>query len=71
MAFWGSVTQADTDPCLGGRHVGAGTSVDDLVSLLVAQRHMKISHPVPVTIGGYHGAELSRMVTSAEFAVAD
>jgi hypothetical protein len=55
LAFWGSVTQVDTDPCLGGKHVGAGTSVHDLASLLVAQRHMRTSQPVPVTIGGYHG----------------
>ena len=55
MAFWGSVTKVDTDPCLGGRHVGAGTSVHDLASLLIAQRHMKTTHPVPVTIGGYPG----------------
>jgi hypothetical protein len=58
MAFWGSVTQVDTDPCLGGKHISAGTSVHDLASLLVAQRHMKTSQPVPVTIGGYHGVYL-------------
>jgi len=58
MAFWGKVTQVDTDPCLGGKHVGAGTSVHDLASLLVAQRHMKTTRPVPVTIGGYHGLYL-------------
>ena len=62
LAFWGKVTQVDTDPCLGGKHVGAGTSVQDLVSLLVAQRHMKTSHPVPVTIGGYHGVYLKSTV---------
>jgi hypothetical protein len=62
MAFWGSVTQVDTDPCLGGKHVGAGTSVHDLASLLVAQRHMKTSQPVPVTIGGYHGVYLKSTV---------
>jgi hypothetical protein len=56
MAFWGKVTQVDTDPCLGGKHVSAGTSVHDLASLLAAQRHMKTTQPVPVTIGGYHGA---------------
>ena len=32
MAFWGKVTQVDTDPCLGGKHVGAGTSVHDLAA---------------------------------------
>ena len=58
MAFWGKVTQVDTDPCLGGKHVGAGTSVHDLASLLAAQRHMKTTQPVPVTIGGYHGVYL-------------
>jgi hypothetical protein len=58
MAFWGKVTQVDTDPCLGGEHVGAGTSVHDLAALLVAQRHMKTTQPVPVTIGGYHGLYL-------------
>ncbi len=58
MAFWGKVTQVDTDPCLGGKHVGAGTSVHDLASLLAAQRHMKTTQPVPVTIGGYHGLYL-------------
>jgi hypothetical protein len=62
MAFWGRVRQVDTDPCLGGRHVGAGTTVHDLVSLLVAQRHMKTSNPVPVTIGGYHGVYLKSTV---------
>jgi hypothetical protein len=62
MAFWGSVTQVDTDPCLGGKHVGAGTSVRDLASLLVAQRHMKTTHPVPVTVGGYHGVYLKSIV---------
>jgi hypothetical protein len=62
LAFWGSVTQVDTDPCLGGKHVGAGTTVHDLVSLLVAQRHMKTSHPVPVTVGGYHGVYLRSTV---------
>jgi hypothetical protein len=55
LAFWGSVTKVDTDPCFGGKHVRAGTSVHDLVSLLVAQRHITTSPPVPVTIGGYHG----------------
>jgi hypothetical protein len=55
MAFWGKVTQVDTDPCLGGKHVRAGTSVHDLASALVAQRHMKTTQPVPVTIGGYQG----------------
>jgi hypothetical protein len=59
IAFWGSVTRVDTDPCLGGKHVGAGTSVHDLAALLVAQRHMKISQPGPVTIGGYHGVHLA------------
>jgi hypothetical protein len=58
IAFWGTVTRVDTDPCLGGKHVGAGTSVHDLAALLVAQRHMKTSQPVPVTIGGYHGVYL-------------
>lgn len=58
IAFWGSVTQVDTDPCLGGRHVRAGSSVHDLASALVAQRHMKISTPVPVTVGGFHGVYL-------------
>jgi hypothetical protein len=62
MAFWGSVTQVDTDPCLGGKHVAAGTSVHDLASLLVAQRHMKTSRPVPVTVGGYHGVYLKSTV---------
>jgi hypothetical protein len=32
--------------------------VHDLAALLVAQRHMKISQPVSVTIGGYHGVYL-------------
>lgn len=59
LAFWGAVTQVDTDPCLGGKHVDAGTSVRDLASLLVAQRNMKASRPEPVTIGGYHGLELT------------
>jgi hypothetical protein len=58
MAFWGKVTQVDTDPCGGGKHISAGTSVHDLVAALVAQRHMKTSQPVPVTIGGYHGVYL-------------
>ncbi len=58
IAFWGTVTQVDTDPCLGGKHIGAGTSVHDLAAELVAQRHMKTSQPVPVTIGGYHGVYL-------------
>jgi hypothetical protein len=62
LAFWGRVTKVDTDPCLGGKHVGAGTSVHDLASLLVAQRHMKTSQPVPVTIGGYHGVYLKSTV---------
>jgi hypothetical protein len=62
MAFWGSVTQVDTDPCLGGKHVEAGTSVHDLASLLVAQRHMKTSQPVPVTVGGSHGVYLKSTV---------
>lgn len=59
VAFWGNVTQVDTDPCLGGKYVGAGTSVHDLAAKLVAQRHMKTSRPVPVTIGGYHGVHLT------------
>jgi hypothetical protein len=59
MAFWGKVTKVDTDPCLGGRHVDAGTSVHDLASLLAAQRHMRTSKPVPVTVGGYHGVYLT------------
>jgi hypothetical protein len=58
IAFWGKVTNVDTDPCLGGKHVDAGTSVQDLASLLAAQRHMKTSTPVPVTVGGYHGVYL-------------
>jgi len=58
MAFWGNVTQVDTDPCLGGKHISAGTSVHDLAAALVAQRHMNTSQPVPVTIGGYHGVYL-------------
>ena len=58
MAFWGKVTQVDTDPCRGGEHVSAGTSVHDLAAALVAQRHMHTSRPVPVTIGGYHGVFL-------------
>jgi hypothetical protein len=59
IAFWGTVTQVDTDPCLGGKHIGAGTTVQDLVAKLAAQRHMKASRPVPVTIGGYHGVHLT------------
>ncbi len=58
IAFWGTVTRVDTDPCLGGKLVGAGTSVHDLAALLVAQRHMTTSQRVPVTIGGYHGVYL-------------
>jgi hypothetical protein len=58
IAFWGRVTQVDTDPCLGGRHVTAGTTVHDLAALLVAQRHMETTPPVPVTVGGYHGTYL-------------
>jgi hypothetical protein len=59
MAFWGKVTQVDTDPCGGGRHIAAGTTVHDLAALLVAQRHMKTSQPVSVTIGGYHGVHVT------------
>jgi hypothetical protein len=59
IAFWGAVTQVDTDPCLGGKHIGAGTTVHDLVGKLVAQRHMKVSRPVPVTVDGYHGVHLT------------
>jgi hypothetical protein len=59
IAFWGTVTKVDTDPCLGGKHIGAGTSVHDLATKLVALRHMKTSQPVPVTIGGYHGVHLT------------
>jgi hypothetical protein len=58
MAFWGNVSQVDTDPCLGGKHVSAGASVRDLAALLVAQRHMTASQPAPVTIGGYRGRYL-------------
>lgn len=58
IAFWGTVKQVDTDPCLGGKHIGAGTSVHDLAAKLVAQRHMKTSRPEPVTLGGYHGVYL-------------
>ena len=58
LAFWGSVTKVDTDPCLGGKLVGAGTSVHDLVTRLVALRHMKVSQPEPVTVGGFHGVHL-------------
>jgi hypothetical protein len=58
VAFWGAVTRVDTDPCLGGRRVAAGVSVHDLAALLVAQRHMTASQPLPVTIGGYHGVYL-------------
>ena len=58
MAFWGRVTQVDADPCLGNKHVSAGTSVHDLAAALVAQRHMTISQPVPVTVGDYHGLYL-------------
>jgi hypothetical protein len=65
LAFWGRVTRVDTDPCLGGRRVGAGRSVHDLASLLVAQRHMKTSRPVPVTIDGYHGVYLQSTVPAA------
>jgi hypothetical protein len=59
IAFWGTVTQVDTDPCLGGKHIGAGATVHDLATELVAQRHMKTSRPVPVTVGGYHGVHLT------------
>jgi hypothetical protein len=58
VAFWGRVTKVDTDPCLGGKRVPAGTSVRDLATALVAQRHMRTTRPVPVTIGGYHGLYL-------------
>jgi hypothetical protein len=58
VAFWGKVTQVDTDPCRGGEHVSAGTSVRDLATLLAAERNMTTSHPVPVTIGGYSGVYL-------------
>ncbi len=58
IAFWGKVTQVDTDPCLGGKRVEAGTSVRDLASLLVAQKNMKATQANPVTIGGYHGVHL-------------
>jgi hypothetical protein len=59
IAFWGTVSKVDTDPCLGGKHIGAGTTVHDLVARLAAQRHMRVSRPVPVTIGGYHGIHLT------------
>jgi hypothetical protein len=62
IAFWGTVSQVDTDPCLGGRHIRAGATVRDLAAKLAAQRHMKISRPVPVTIGGYHGVYLTLTV---------
>ena len=55
IAFWGRVERVDTDPCGGGTRVGAGTSVQDLVDLLVAQRHMAASRPVPTRISGYRG----------------
>lgn len=58
ITFRRTVTQVDTDPCLGGKHIGAGTSVHALAATLGAQRHMKISRPEPVTIGGYHGVYL-------------
>ena len=35
MAFWGKVTQVDTDPCLGGKHVSAGTSVHEWLDRLI------------------------------------
>jgi hypothetical protein len=59
MAFWGKVTEVDTDPCLGGRRVDAGESVDDLVALLAADEHMDVSRPEPVTIGGYDGMHMT------------
>ena len=59
VAFWGRVTRVDTDPCLGGKKVGAGTTVHDLAARLTALRHMKVSQPEPVTIGGYHGVYLA------------
>jgi len=58
IAFWGSVTKVDTDPCLGGKHIGAGTSVHDLATRLGALRHMRTSQPEPVTIGGFHGVHV-------------
>ena len=58
VAFWGRVTRVDTDPCLGGKKVGAGRTVHDLAARLVALRHMKVSQPEPVTIGGYRGVHL-------------
>ena len=59
IAFRGKVTKVDTDPCLGGKHIGAGTSVHDLAAKLLAQRHIMTSQPEPVTIGGYHGVHLT------------
>jgi hypothetical protein len=63
-AFWGRVTKGDTDPCLGGKKVGVGTSVRDLAAALVAQRHMSTSRPVPVTVGGYHGLYVKTVAPS-------
>lgn len=59
IAFWGKVTKVNTDPCLGGKEVSAGTSVDDLASRLAAVRHMRTTKPTPVTIGGYDGVALT------------
>ena len=59
VAFWGRVTRVHTDPCLVGKKVGAGTTVHDLAARLTALRHMKVSQPEPVTIGGYHGVHLA------------
>jgi hypothetical protein len=57
-AFWGKVDTVDTDPCLGGKHVDAGTSVHDLATMLASQRNMQTTKPVPVAVGGYHGVYL-------------
>jgi hypothetical protein len=59
IAFWGKVTEVHADPCLGGKSVAAGESVDDLVTVLAAQQHMEVTEPEPVTVGGYDGVHLT------------
>jgi hypothetical protein len=58
LQFINSITTLNSDLChwAGPKgEVNVGTTVDDLVSALVAQTKYKVSDPVGVSIGGYSG----------------
>src|SRR5262249_1196961 len=65
LSFWDTVGTVDPNPCATGPMSDPGPRVQDLADALAAQRHRRVTEPVPVTLARHHGLYLESRAAGA------